>query len=113
MKNTGLSNRFSKETRWEWEDWHQCMVCGENRWDALHHIMSPSSIRFVEGKHNTSILNSSPIHNFKCHIGNEGWLRKNEGYLLKRTLSALERMGYELSDKDEKFLNIYKSLYEN
>lgn len=116
MKNSGLKNRFSKEVRWEWEEgWYSCMICGKNNWDAIHHIISPSMTPYIKGKHNTSILNSCPIHNFGCHIGKEGYLNRVETIknLLQKTKEALDFMGYKLNDKDKKFLTIYKDLYEN
>ena len=113
MKNSGLSNRFSQETRLEWLYWYSCNVCHRNQYTALHHIISPSVGWYVRGNHNTSVLNSCPIHNLKCHIGNEAYLCKRETIelLLSRTLNALIELGYTLNEKDREFLKIYKDLY--
>jgi len=113
MKNTGLKNRFPEEIRGEWIFWYDCMCCGKNKWDALHHIISPSVRGYVAGEHNRSILDSCPIHNFGCHIGNEAWLGKNVKELLKKTYNALRSMGYELKPIDREFMRIYKDFYES
>ncbi len=113
MKNRGLQNRFSQKTRMEWLYWNSCMVCGRNQQDILHHIISPSSQHFVIGEHNTSVFNSSPVHNFKCHIGNESWLydEKNITKLLNKTANAMLFLDYNTNKNDEEFLRIYDYLY--
>ena len=114
MKNRGLSNRFPESVRMEWLYWYACMVCGENRIDALHHIISPSVRFYVKGDHNKSVLNSCPIHNHKCHIGNEAYLHTEENtkMLLQKTLHALTKdLGYTLNERDKEFLTIYSVLY--
>jgi len=111
MKNSGLKNRFPEEVRTEWIFWYDCMRCGKNKWDALHHIISSSVTGYVAGDHNSSILNSCPIHNFGCHIGNEAWLGRNVGMLLRKTLSALTLMGYELKPIDREFIRVYNKFY--
>jgi len=123
MKKTGLSNRFSPEVRSQWTYWHKCMVCKLNMWDALHHIVSPSSKHYVRGKHNESVLNSCPIHNYThpnakqtkpCHVGNEAWLYREENikYLLYEVVQALMNSGYKLKPIDKEFAKIYSHLYE-
>jgi hypothetical protein len=95
-----------------------------NLWDALHHIISPSFYLYIDGKHNESILNSAPIHNFKhpdavgeienCHIGNEAWLYKEENIsmLLKLVYQTLtENYGYQIKPLDIDFLTKYYYLY--
>ena len=113
MKRSGLSNRFSSETRHEWLYFYSCMVCGMNGIDALHHIVSPSSRFYVKGEHNESVLNSCPIHNQVCHVGNEAFLYSEETIrmLLKKTLDALTSMGYTLKPIDREFLRVYANLY--
>jgi len=114
MKKSELKNRFSNETRHEWLYWYECIVCGKNQQDVLHHIISPSVKHYVAGKHNQSVLNSCPIHNQVCHIGNESWLGKDENiaYLLKRTYEALRYdLGYQLKPIDEEFFKIYSKVY--
>lgn len=113
MKKSGLKNRFPDWVRNVWQfDWFSCMVCHKNQWSALHHIISPSSRHYKAGEHNTSILNSCPIHNFGCHIDNEAWLNKNVPLLLQRTKDALDQLGYEWNENDKKFARIYRHLYE-
>lgn len=133
MKKTGLKNRFPKWVHFFWQmDWYDCMVCDKNMWNALHHIISSSIEGYKDGKHNESILNSCPIHNYKhphaehlknsgysgggidlcCHIGNEAWLGKNVPFLLKKTKKALEDLGYKLKPIDHEFIKIYKEFYE-
>ncbi len=113
MKNSGLKNRFPPSVRNVWIFWYDCMVCGRNRIDALHHIVSPSSHFYIDGKHNESVFNSCPIHNFGCHIDNEAFLYRDETIkmLLKKTQQALEWEGYKPNALDKKFLEIYAKLY--
>lgn len=113
MKNSGLSNRFSSETRHVWLYWYDCMVCGMNGIDALHHIISPSTRHYIKGAHNESVFNSCPIHNQKCHVGNEAWLfnDKNLRALLWKTAEALQEMGYVPNQNDKVFLRMYGFLY--
>lgn len=132
MKNRGLRHRFSDEVRSVWLYWNECIVCGFNGWDVLHHIMSSTSSNYIDGKHNESVYNSCPIHNYvhpnqrelyqrgargfgvteSCHIGNETWLHKNEADLLRRVKDSLDFMGYEPNALDEEFLRVYSHLYE-
>lgn len=112
MKKSGLKNRFPESVRNEWTFWYDCMYCGKNQWNCLHHIISPSSRHYKAGDHNKSVLNSCPLHNFGCHIDNEVWLGKNVELLLSKTFVALVSMGYVLNDVDVEFVKIYKKLYE-
>ena len=132
MKNSGLRNRFSNDVREVWAYWYNCAVCGLNQWDVLHHIMSPSVHDYVDGEHNTSVLNSCPIHNYRhpgadhfrkqgysgkgidsdCHINNEAWLGQNYRLLLRKVKDALDSMDYVYKPIDLEFLRIYKNLYE-
>lgn len=113
MKKTGLRNRFSNETRHVWLYWHSCMICGRNQQDVLHHIMSPSTMLFVDGEHNTSVFNSCPIHNYGCHIGNEAYLNSEVGVktLLRKTAEALIEMDYRANETDRIFIHTYRHLY--
>jgi len=133
MKRSGLSNRFSLETRNIWLDWYECNVCGFNQQDVLHHIVSPSISAYVAGKHNESVYNSCPIHNYthpnarqlkeqnysgfgvdrSCHIGNEAYLGENAGLLLRKTESALLLLGYKDKPEDIEFKQVYCELYKN
>lgn len=115
-----LKNRFSQETRHIWDYHIHCMVCGRNQWNALHHIISPSSRYYKPGKHNESAYNSSPVHNYthpsdiggkSCHVGRN--LLPLIPELLKQTQQALKEMDYEPNDIDIEFLETYKKLYEN
>lgn len=115
MKKTGLKNRFSQAVRNVWQYWYDCMICGKNSIDVLHHILSPSSRFYIAGKHNESVLNSCPIHNQVCHIGNEAHLYSDDTIklLLKKTYMALVHLEYEFNDLDREFLKVYADLYDN
>lgn len=98
-----LRNAFSQETRQLFEDCHECWWCGQNRWDAIHHIL---------GRVSTSPLNCAPIHNLRCHIGNAAL----DGYdercrQLQKTLSYLESTGYRLTEEDVAFIEKYQQYY--
>ena len=117
----GLQNRFPEDLKYEWHFWHDCMFCGKNGWDALHHIISPPCHEYIAGGHNKSILNSCPIHNFRsddkavqnCHIGNENELHKQIPRLLEKTLYALiYDQNYTLKNIDKKFLSVYSEIYD-
>lgn len=107
-----LADRFKNEVRYFWEDNYHCIICGENGWDALHHIVNPSTDVYVKGKHNTSIYNSCPIHNFGCHL-DKGDINRREtvSELLIKVFEFLDAMGYEPKEIDYKFTTIYKDLY--
>jgi hypothetical protein len=108
MKNSGLHNRFNEDHKYVWLFHDKCMWCGGNRWDALHHIISPSSMDWKETDSNNSILNSCPIHNFVCHIDNPMLHNVNyERKLLRKTLDALFKNDYKLSEKDREFIKVY------
>jgi hypothetical protein len=93
-------------------------------WDVLHHIISPSFFGYIDGKHNESVLNSCPIHNYKhpdsvaeippCHIGNEAYLFKEETVkmLLKLVLHIQTNIfGHQLKPIDREFMSVYKKYY--
>lgn len=108
MSTKGLQYRFKEEDTYAWLFFQRCLWCGENRWDALHHIISPSSYGHKEVKCNKSILNSCPIHNDKCHLQN-GQLHKrdNETELLEKVITILANNDYRLKDIDKEFIKTY------
>ena len=114
MKNTGLQYRFNPHDKEVWMFWHRCMWCGQNRWDCLHHIISPSSRGHHKGEYNTSIFNSSPMHNHGCHLDN-GKLhhREVEIKLLRKTMQAIKMQGYKLNDLDREFFQVYEESHYN
>jgi hypothetical protein len=84
------------------------MWCGENKWDAIHHIISPSSMDWKAGKFNSSILNGAPIHNSKCHLYNSQLHNiEYERKLLSKVYDALISLGYELGQNDKDFMEAY------
>lgn len=112
----GLRNRFAEADRYVWLYHYSCMVCNMNQQDVLHHIVSPSSHLYKDGDHNTSIFNSCPIHNQKCHIGNEAFLYRDDTIkmLLNKVARALLfQLDYVPNAKDILFVKTYQSLYEN
>ncbi|MDF1498541.1 MAG: hypothetical protein P1P85_04285 [Patescibacteria group bacterium] len=115
-----LQNRFPENLKYEWQFWNECMVCGKNGWDALHHIITPANSEYISGEHNKSILNSCPIHNFRsdestvknCHISNESELHKQIPNLLCKTIHALVyEQNYKLKKIDKQFFSIYSKFY--
>ena len=96
-----------------WLYWYDCLICGRNRIDALHHVLSPSTRLYVPGEHNRSVLNACPIHNFKCHIDNEAYLHQDNvlrGILL-RILEALSFLEYVPNELDRAFFRVYRPLF--
>lgn len=126
MKQSGLRNRFPQSVRLIWVYWYDCMYCGMNQIDTLHHMISPSVRHYVDGKHNESVFNSCPIHNMKhpsaggevenCHIGNEAYLYSDEGvkYLLNKVARALlDEIQYQPNALDKDFIRTYRHLYDD
>ena len=114
MKRSGLKNRFNKDLLQSVFAFHYtCLVCGENGADAFHHILSPSSSRFIPGNFNSSIFNACPIHNFRCHLQNFDLNKpETEKRLLKKVASAIMKTGYKLQKIDIEFYRNYKKLYD-
>lgn len=112
MKKSGLKNRFNPRVRELYTFWYQCFWCGENQYDCLHHIISPSSNGWKIGKHNTSPLNAAPMHNFSCHLDN-GQLHSNdiERKLLIKAMRFLRSIDYKFTDNDKEFFNKYKDTH--
>jgi len=100
-----LRNNFSTEDRELWIWWYTCFYCGKNQWNCLHHILGRSS---------SSILNSAPLHNIGCHIGN-GKLATFEVQkkLLKKTYEYLMSNGYSLTEDDTMFIQKNKKYYND
>jgi len=108
-----LRNRFDiDELNSTWCFWFKCLWCDKSGFDAFHHIMSPSSLRYQDGEFNRSMLNSCPIHNFSCHLYNpELHKEENERYLLQKVLRILIKESYILKKIDVEFFKKYESLY--
>lgn len=99
-----LKNDFKEKDK-ELFFWNkECWICNKQHVDCLHHIM---------GRVSDSPLNSAPINNFDCHIGN-GKLSQFEirRKLLKKTLDYLLENGYELTKKDRDFMKKYEKYYK-
>lgn len=108
MGHSGLKNRFDRSLLEVWGFWNSCMWCGKNRWDAVHHVISPSSPLFRKGDHNSSILNGAPIHNVGCHLYNSKLHDLDyEVKLLRKVMLALRHAGHELRKKDIEFIDAY------
>jgi len=114
MRSSGLRNRFSAESRSAWLGWHSCLLCRENGWTDLHHVISPSLRHYRDGSHNQSILNSCPIHNQPCHVGNEATLGDDRTvrFLLRQAAISLASLGYVPRQLDRNFVRAYCRLYD-
>ena len=115
LNNKGLKNRFDKDLLQSVYAFHYtCLVCGENGADAFHHVLSPSSKQYIPGKHNSSILNACPIHNFRCHLYNPNLHKPEmERMLLKKIIKLLLKLGYKLKPIDIEFYQNYRDLYNS
>lgn len=108
MKQSGLKHRFNPIDTEVWMFHYPCMWCGKNRWDCLHHIISPSSHDYKLEDFNASILNSSPMHNSGCHLDNgELHHQEVEINLLEKTMTVLFYNHYKLNDVDKLFIKTY------
>ena len=99
-----LRNAFSEETRELYTFNYECFWCGQNHWNCLHHIL---------GRVSDSPLNSCPLSNFECHIGN-GKLDTFDvqKMLLKKTEAYLLKQGYVLTRQDKEFKKKYERYYK-
>ncbi len=103
-----LKNRFPVEVVNFWIGWpFDLWELGNREADALHHIISPSSNRYVDGHHNESIFNSCPINNFKNHIGQAMHYKEKEDILLERVMTVLVDHDYVPNKNDLMFLKVY------
>ena len=109
----GLKNRFPQWVFewWNGINWHTDFIDGRNDADALNHTISPLSDCYVPGKHNESILNSSPLNNFRNHIGQPMHGGEKESMFLNKTLKVLVLNGYEFRKIDSEFYKIYSRMY--
>ncbi len=114
-----LSNRFPDSVKEFWIGHYYCFYpdCEKNHADCLHHILSPSSIRYIAGEHNQSLYNSCPLNNWDCHLHKPMHTKEMETYLLKRIYNHVEEVKkYQrvyLTDNDKKFLEVYKKYYND
>ena len=107
MKNEGLSNRFNQEelaSFWAFNYWE----VGSSDSDCFHHIKSPQSTDYVAGEHNTSILNSFPLNNFREHIGKPLHDIAKEKEMIEKVIKVALNSHYGFKEKDIEFLKIYK-----
>jgi hypothetical protein len=127
-----LQNRFPPEIEQFWTGWYECLkpdikhsgseeddrieYCEQNHADCLHHVISPTAYCYVKGKHNESVFNSSPVNNENCHLGKPMQNEKLQKALLNRVyeivMNKVDHKEYYLTDKDYKFLKIYKKFYD-
>jgi len=96
---------FSQETRELFRNNYECWICGKNCWDSFHHCLGGN---FEEAD---SVFNAVPICNATCHIG-KSFSEEEKSRLLKKTKEYLRIIGYELTKKDIKFLELKKRYYE-
>jgi hypothetical protein len=122
---SGLQNRFPPEIEQFWNGWHECEkptifddrveYCEQNHADCIHHIISPTAFKYVDGKHNESIFNSAPVNNENCHLYKPMQNEKLQRALLNRiyeiVMDRVDRREYQLTQKDYKFLKVYKKFY--
>lgn len=105
-----LANRFSEEVKNYWIFWYTCLICGQNHFSEIHHIISPSSMDYIKGEHNKSILNSCPIGT-DCHIHCNLHSFAKQKELLLKVKNILDQNNYKYNETDKKFLEVYKKYY--
>lgn len=106
-----LSNRFDKnEVKSFWAFHYFDIMDDKNDADCLHHIKSPQSQDYIEGEHNTSVLNSCPLNNFRNHIHKNLHDIKTETKLIKEVIRIALQNEYRFNEKDVEFLKKYKIL---
>jgi 5-methylcytosine-specific restriction endonuclease McrA len=105
-----LANRFNNEVREFWIGHYECAICKRNTASQIHHIVSPTANDYINGEHNTSVLNSVALCQ-ECHINKPLQNRKTQGVLLNYTLNLVAMRNYEIKEKDNKFYSLYNKLY--
>jgi hypothetical protein len=106
-----LANRFSEKVKQYWIGTYTCMECGQNHCSELHHILSPSSMDYIKGEHNKSILNSCPIGT-ECHIHCCLHTFEKQKKLLLKVKSILDSQGYRYNEIDREFIKKYNKYYQ-
>ena len=97
MKNCGLLNPFTQETR-ELFDVYGCWECGRSdRGLQAHHICKRIS---------ASPYNCAPLC-WICHLSGKIHSQEIEQKYLKKTKEYLDKQGYVATQKDLEFLNKY------
>ena len=103
-----LANRFSENVFAFWCDWYTDLIDFKNDANILHHIISPSSNRYVPGKHNQSIINACPLNNNRNHLHKSMHIDEKEDMLLSRVIAVLKDKEYRLNKQDKDFIDMYK-----
>ncbi len=110
MKKTSNHNSFDRDLlTYYFEDCWECWYCKQNTNDCFHHIMGRGA---GDSKVESSILNSAPMCNHKCHLPNHGEIRANSGKYLIKTIKYLVVKDYKFIKKDIEFYNKYIKYYE-
>ena len=101
------TNDFTQETKILWEDNYTCWECQRNNVSDFHHIVHRHD------KHDDA--ESSPLNVAhlcrKCHKAGDLHSHEKQCKYLTKTVNYLYRIGYELTEKDFRFLDKYKNNY--
>ena len=101
------TNDFSIEIKILWEDNYKCWECQRNNVVDFHHILKRGT------KHDD--CESSPLNLAhlcrKCHEASDRHSHEKQCKYLNKTVNYLYKIGYELVEKDFKFLDKYKNNY--
>jgi len=107
-----LKDRFPDKVKQYWIGWYECIECGRNHANCLHHIISSSSQDYVKGKHNESILNACMLNNEECHLYKPLHSFAKQKYFLLKVKSILDQRGYKYEEIDYQFMIVYSKYYK-
>lgn len=99
-----MDNPFPEEVRNLWLDWWSCADCGTNGGGMLelHHIV---------GRRSNSALNGVVVCT-ECH-SHYGHSKEEEKRLFAKNLAILKAKKYQLTEKDEQFMEDHPYLLLN
>ncbi len=87
------------------DNYWECWWDGQNHADCGHHIFGRGKEEGCE----KSPFNYAPLSNHFCHLPNHGKITTDAGkaFMFKKTVDFLERIGYQLTEEDNEFLDKY------
>ena len=101
------TNDFTQETKMLWEDNYKCWECNNNKVCDHHHT--------VKRGHKSDDAEKSPLNHSHmcrfCHELADIHSKEKRCKYLNRTANYLYQIGYELEDRDFRFLEKYKLEY--
>ncbi|KKM87399.1 hypothetical protein LCGC14_1269280 [marine sediment metagenome] len=96
--------------------WYECLGCGQNHADALHHNFGRGGTNKRYRKAFGSILNSVPLNNELCHLPSHSKIKRDEYFLeqvFRIVQKAVRKGEYRMVERDEEFYEIHSETYKS